>query len=139
MKTYVQAVPSQDNPGQAVPSGPEEASPVPPVHAAVTQVSPSAGASGQAGYDPAAEPKEYRQLTDGAQYLPAEQPPTLLEILPAQYKATRPPVLYRLSKVSEPSRPEGRIAESRTYRAKAFSCGMFYKPVSRCLVDWEER
>ena len=85
-----------------------------------------------------AEP-EYKELTGGIQYVPAPQPPTLLEILPAQYSSTRPPLLYRLSRVSEPARPDGRIAQSRTYRAKAFSSGMFYKPVSRCIVEWEER
>jgi len=85
------------------------------------------------------EVKEYRQLEGAAQYVPAPKPPTLIEILPAEYQTTRPPLLYRLSTVSEPSRPDGRIAESRTYRAKAFSCGVFYKPISRCLVEWEER
>jgi hypothetical protein len=85
-----------------------------------------------------AEP-EYKELTGGVQYVPAPEPPTLLEILPAQYSSTRPPLLYRLAKVSEPARPDGRIAQSRTYRAKAFSTGVFYKPVTRCVVEWEER
>lgn len=88
---------------------------------------------------PQARGKEYRQIEEGVQYVPAPKPPTLLEILPAEYQTTRPPLLYRLSTVSEPARPDGRIAESRTYRARAFSCGFFYKPISRCLVDWEDR
>jgi len=87
----------------------------------------------------AAEPKEYAPLAEGAQYVEAAAPKTLVEILPAQYASTRPPLIYRLSKVSEPSRAEGRIAESRVYRAKAFSCGFFYKPISRCVVDWEDK
>jgi hypothetical protein len=95
-------------------------------------------AEGQAA-TPAAEVKEYRQIEGGAQYVPAPKPPTLIEILPAEYQTTRPPLLYRLSTVSEPSKPDGRIAQSRTYRAKAFSCGVFYKPISRCLVEWEDR
>jgi len=88
---------------------------------------------------PADGGKQYQQLDEGVQYVPAPKPPTLLEILPEEYATTRPPLLYRLSTVSEPSRPEGRISESRTYRAKAFSCGLFYKPISRVMVDWEER
>lgn len=115
MKTYL---PQPD------PPGPEKASPAVPVET----VAPKAEAA-----------PEYREVTGGAQYVPAPPPPTLLEILPAQYSSTRPPLLYRLAKVSEPARPDGRIAQSRIYRAKAFSSGVFYKPVSRCLVEWEER
>ena len=87
----------------------------------------------------AAGGKEYREVEEGAQWTPAPKPPTLTEILPAEYATTRPPLLYRLAKVSEPTKPDGRIAESKTYRAKAFSCGVFYKPISRILVDWEDR
>lgn len=114
MKTYVQQTDAR----------PEEAAP----GAEVERVAPAKSA----------EP-EYKELTGGIQYVPAPQPPTLLEILPAQYSSTRPPLLYRLAKVSEPARPDGRIAKSRTYRAQAFSAGVFYKPVSRCVVEWEER
>ena len=114
MKTYRQ----QTDPG------PEEVAPA----AEVEHVNPEASAA-----------PEYKELTGGIQYLPAPEPPTLLEILPAQYSSTRPPLLYRLSKVSEPARPDGRIARSRTYRAQAFSSGVFYKPVSRCVVEWEEQ
>lgn len=88
---------------------------------------------------PPGKGKEYRELEAGVQYVPAPKPPTLIEILPAEYQTTRPPLLYRLSTVLEPSQPEGRIAESRVYRARAFSCGLFYKPISRCLVDWEDK
>jgi hypothetical protein len=87
---------------------------------------------------PAANAKQYRQIDEGAQWVPAPKPPSLVEILPEEYQTTRPPLIYRLSKVSEPGHPEGRIAESRVYRAKAFSVGMFYKPISRTLVDWED-
>ena len=87
---------------------------------------------------PAADSKEYRQIDAGAQWVPAPKPPSLVEILPAEYETTRPPLIYRLSTVSEPGHAEGRIAQSRTYRAQAFSVGMFYKPISRCLVDWED-
>jgi hypothetical protein len=88
---------------------------------------------------PAPNAKQYQQLEEGTQWVPAPKPPTLLEILPAEYATTRPPLLYRLSSVSEPTLPDGRIGESRTYRAKAFSCGYFYKPISRCMVGWEDR
>ena len=114
MKTYVQQTDAH----------PEEAAPA----VQVERVAPGAPA----------EP-EYKELTGGIQYVPAPEPPTLMEILPAQYSSTRPPLLYRLAKVSEPAQPDGRIAQSRTYRAKAFSAGMFYKPVTRCVVEWEER
>ncbi|HEX6096548.1 MAG TPA: hypothetical protein VF432_09510 [Thermoanaerobaculia bacterium] len=109
----------------------QQTDPLPEVPAPAAQVERVAPAA-------SAEP-QYRELTAGAQYVPAPQPPTLLEILPEQYSSTRPPLLYRLAKASEPARPDGRIAQSRTYRAKAFSSGVFYKPVSRCLVEWEER
>ncbi len=108
----------------------------------VPQANADAGANVQAegrAAMPAARLKEYRQIEEGVQYVPAAKPPTLIEILPAEYQTTRPPLLYRLSTVSEPSRTDGRIGESRTYRARAFSCGVFYKPISRCLVDWEDK
>jgi hypothetical protein len=73
-----------------------------------------------------------------AEQYAAESPLTFVEVLPPLYEDTRPPLIYRLAKVSEPSRGEGRIAESRVYRAKAFSCGSFYKLISRCVVDWED-
>jgi hypothetical protein len=122
MKIYVPAdpPPESNEAGGAAPPA-EESTPVPEQAAA------------------AAEPVEYRQLSEGIQYVPAAEPPTLVEILPAQYQNTRPPLIYRLAKVSEPARPDGRIAESKTYHAKAFSCGFFYKPISRCLIEWEER
>lgn len=77
-------------------------------------------------------------IDDASPYVPARKPPTLIELLPAEYQTTNPPLLYRMSTVSEASRPDGRIGESRTYRAHAFSCALFYKPISRCLVGWEE-
>lgn len=124
MKIYVPAdpTPQSTEAGEAPSPTTEETTPAPEAEAGA-----------------AAEPVEYRQLTEGTQYVPAAEPPTLVEILPAQYQNTRPPLIYRLAKVSEPARPDGRIAESRTYHAKAFSCGFFYKPISRCLIEWEER
>lgn len=127
MKTYTeQPSPPQSTTGECAPPAQQttpEASSATPAPSAV----------------PVAGGNEYRELEPGVQYVPAPKPPTLVEILPAEYQTTRPPLLYRLATVSEPSRPDGRIAESRTYRAKAFSCGIFYKPISRCLVDWEEQ
>jgi hypothetical protein len=121
MKTYVPAVPPRrTQPGTPQGGEPQGVAPRP------EETSP-------------AEPREYRPIAEGTQYVPAAKPPTLVEILPAQYQSTRPPLIYRLAKVSEPGQSEGRIAESRTYRAKAFSCNFFYKPISRCLVEWEER
>ena len=124
-KTYTQqSPPSQDKTVESAPP--------------VQETTPQAQAESQAAM-PASNVKGYQQIEEGAQYVPAPKPPTLVEILPAEYQTTRPPLMYRLSTVSEPARPDGRIAESRTYRAKAFSCGVFYKPISRCLVEWEER
>lgn len=100
-------------------------------HAPAVQAEPAAPEASAA--------PEYKELEGGTQYVPAPKPPTLVEILPAQYSSTRPPLLYRKAKASEPARPDGRIAQSRTYRAKAFSAGVFYKPVTRLLVEWEER
>jgi hypothetical protein len=62
----------------------------------------------------------------------------MIDALPPQYTEVKPPLMYRLVKAEESGRAFGRIAESRTYRAKAFSCGFFYKPLSRCFVEWEE-
>jgi hypothetical protein len=139
MKTYVPAVPpsQQANNDRRVPPPPEAAPPASVADATVQQPPITVIANVPARRDH--EPTEYRHLEAGAQYLPAEKPRTFLEILPAQYETTRPPLIYRLSTVSEPSRPYGRIAQSRIYRAKAFSCLFFYKPISRCLVDWEDR
>lgn len=120
--------PSPDSTGEGAPPVRETAS-ASPEPAPINVQPPAQGAGGA---------KEYRQLEPGQQYVPAPKPPTLIEILPAEYQTTRPPLIYRLSTVSDPSRPDGRIAESRTYRAKAFSCGFFYKPISRCLVEWED-
>lgn len=64
--------------------------------------------------------------------------PRMQEVLPAQYLETRPPLMYRLVKESEATRTYARIAKSRIYRANAFSCTFFYKPISRCLIEWEE-
>lgn len=88
---------------------------------------------------PADGGQEYREIAGGAQYVPAPKPPTLVELLPAEYQTTNPPLLYRMASVSDPTRPDGRIGESKVYRAHAFSCALFYKPISRCLVAWEER
>jgi hypothetical protein len=110
----------------------------PPVQE-TTLPEPKAAPTIQQAERQAANVKEYRQVEEGTQYVPAPKPPTLIEILPAEYQTTRPPLLYRLATVSEPARPDGRIAQSQTYRAKAFSCGVFYKPISRLLVDWEDR
>lgn len=143
MKTYTRkSSPSQSTTGEGASPAQETTSPASKAAPAIGQASADAGANAQAEGQaamPAAEVKEYRQIEEGAQYVPAPKPPTLIEILPAEYQTTRPPLLYRLSTVSEPSRPDGRIGESRTYRAKAFSCGFFYKPISRVLVDWEDR
>lgn len=65
-------------------------------------------------------------------------PSRMLEALPERYLETRPPLMYRLVKESKVTRSYSRIAQSRDYRAKAFSCALFYKPISRCLVEWEE-
>jgi hypothetical protein len=142
MKTYTwKPSPSPSTADEGAPPPPE----IPPPPAAapvIVQATAGADASPQTEAQapmPAVRVKEYRPIDPGVQWVPAPKPPTLLEILPAEYETTRPPLLYRLSTVSEPGRPDGRIAESRTYRARAFSCGFFYKPISRCLVEWEER
>lgn len=133
MKIYTpQPLPSQSTTGESAPPAQKTPPPVPQATSATAQ------AEGPTVM-PAAQSKEYRQIDEGVQWVPAPKPPTLLEILPTEYETTRPPLLYRLSTVSEPGRPQGRIAESRTYRAKAFSCGMYYKPISRVLVDWEDK
>lgn len=134
--------PSQSRTGEGAPPAPETTPPASNAASTIGQASADAGANAQAesqAATPAASVKGYREIEEGAQYVPAPKPPTLIEILPAEYQTTRPPLLYRLSTVSEPSQPDGRIAQSRTYRAKAFSCGVFYKPISRCLVEWEDR
>jgi hypothetical protein len=133
MKIYTpQSLPSQSTTGEGAPPAPET---TPPVSQAPSATAQAEGLTVM----PAAQSKEYRQIAEAAQWVPAPKPPTLLEILPAEYETTRPPLLYRLSTVSEPGRPQGRIAESRTYRAKAFSCGMYYKAISRVLGDWEDK
>lgn len=121
-KTYVPAVPAPSSPP-----------PEPPAPTTAVQ-QPAA----QRVDEPGEAVKGYRQTTESAQYVPAPPPAKLIEILPAEYQTTNPPLIYRLSKVDEPSRPEGRIAVSRTYRAKAFSCGVFYKPISRFLIEWKD-
>lgn len=133
-KTYVPAVPppqNQTSAGTQPPPGPP-VQPIPPDTSAAPAVPHHVD-------EPADAMNDYRQVTAGTQYVPAPKPPTLVEILPAEYQTTNPPLIYRLSTVDEPSRPEGRIAVSRTYRAKAFSCGIFYKPISRFLVEWKEQ
>jgi len=62
--------------------------------------------------------------------------PRMIRELPAKYVESRPSLIYYMVRESEPSQAVARIGQSRTYRAKAFSCGFFYKPVSRYLVEW---
>jgi hypothetical protein len=138
-KTYtLKPSPSPASTGEGAPAAQETVTPSSDPAPTFVQPGASAPAGGQAA-TPAARSKEYRQIEEATQYVPAPKPPTLLEILPAEYQTTHPPLIYRLSTVSDPARPDGRIAESRTYRAKTFSCGSFYKPISRTLVEWEDQ
>jgi hypothetical protein len=66
------------------------------------------------------------------------QLPRMLEALPPRYTETRPPLMYRLIKEAAPTRSTARIAKSWVYRANAFSCTFFYKPISRTLIEWED-
>lgn len=132
IKTYVPAAPP--SPGKEEPAAPPQ-----PEKALSAPVAETVPPPARHVAEPADAVKEYREITEGAQYVPAPKPPTLLEILPAEYQTTNPPLIYRLSTVDDPSRPDGRIATSRTYRAKAFSCGFFYKPISRFLVEWDDK
>lgn len=70
--------------------------------------------------------------------LALEPPPRMLEVLPRKFMETRPPLMYRLINESDATKTYARIAKSRIYRANAFSCGFFYKPISRCLIEWED-
>jgi hypothetical protein len=85
------------------------------------------GGAGQSG-DGGARPGTWRQA-------PAT-PRRLLEVLPAAFADTRPPLLYRMVKEAEQGHAPARIARSATYHANAFSCGFFYKAISRC-IQWE--
>lgn len=46
------------------------------------------------------------------------------------------PVAYRFITCKEGAQVNSvRLTESAAYRSKGYECRMFYKPISRCLVD----
>jgi hypothetical protein len=63
----------------------------------------------------------------------AEYRPLMLDVLPETYVEARPPLIYRIVREAERSPAPARISKSLEYRAHAFSCAFYHKPISRCI------